>query len=294
MFGYVRPHIGELRVWEEAYYRSAYCGLCRCLGKRYGFFCRFLVNYDITFLYLLLAGKEDAEECKRHFCPANPIKPKKCIAITTTMEYTADICVLLCCLSIDDKRKDEKGLKRFLSNILWMLFYSSFRKASIRHPFFSQFANQQLSLLRHLENEKCTSMDRVADAFATVLSHCADEVLTEEKRPEQQLLYHVGRYIYLTDALDDLSIDAKNGTYNPLRYRFPDSNMTLSFENRAYVKDSILHSVAIARAALPLCDLKRNESILENIMSLGLPSVLNLVDQGKFHAKRKMKATGEI
>ena len=36
----------------------------------------------------------------------------------------------------------------------------------------------------------------------------------------EQLLYHLGRWIYLVDAADDLKKDVKNGSYNPLVPRF--------------------------------------------------------------------------
>ena len=61
MFGYVRPRRDELRMREYDRYHAAYCGVCRSLGREYGFFSRFLVNYDMTFLYLLLASVEAAK-----------------------------------------------------------------------------------------------------------------------------------------------------------------------------------------------------------------------------------------
>ena len=54
MFGYVRPLPDELKVRDLRVWREDYCGLCRCLGTRYGFAARFLLSYDITFLYGLL------------------------------------------------------------------------------------------------------------------------------------------------------------------------------------------------------------------------------------------------
>ncbi len=95
MFGYIRPRTQELKVREDTLYRAAYCGLCRCLGKRYGFPARFLVNYDMTFLYLLLSGQEACAACAPHFCPANPLKKKACVPITPAMEYCAEICDIL-------------------------------------------------------------------------------------------------------------------------------------------------------------------------------------------------------
>ena len=56
MFGYVRPLKGELKVKEHEQFKAAYCGLCNTLKKRYGFFSRFLLNYDFTFLAMLSQG----------------------------------------------------------------------------------------------------------------------------------------------------------------------------------------------------------------------------------------------
>lgn len=294
MFGYVRPRPEELRVREEAHYRAAYCGLCRCLGKRYGYLSRFLVNYDMTFLYLLLSGYEEPGECAKHFCPANPAKRKNCVPITPAMEYTADICVILCALSLEDKRHDERGLHRSAAALAGGALHAAYRKASERQPEFAAFAKSQLSALSGLEAARSAEMDRAADAFATLLSRCADPMLPSEKRPARQLLYHVGRYIYLTDALDDLAKDAESGNYNPLLHRFCCPNGKLSPNDREYVVQSILQSVSMARSALPLCGLRRNESIIDNITSLGLPGVLCAVDKGVFQARQKMKATGEV
>ena len=109
MFGYIRPRIDELKVRQAAEYPAAYCGLCRCLGKRCGMSSRFLVNYDITFLYLLLSGQGEREQAGRCFCPANPLKKKACAPMSPAMEYSADVCVILCALSLRDKVRDAKG-----------------------------------------------------------------------------------------------------------------------------------------------------------------------------------------
>ena len=73
MFGYVRPRRDLLTQDDFAAYHAAYCGLCRALGRQYGFHARFLVNYDMTFLYLLRASAAPVcgvEPCR---CPAKRI-----------------------------------------------------------------------------------------------------------------------------------------------------------------------------------------------------------------------------
>ena len=60
MFGYVIPRKSELRVREWESYRAYYCGLCKELGREYGFLSRFVLNYDLVLLALTadsLAGE---------------------------------------------------------------------------------------------------------------------------------------------------------------------------------------------------------------------------------------------
>ena len=292
MFGYIRPRIDELKVRQEAEYKAAYCGLCRCLGRRHGLIARFLVNYDITFAWLLIAGRGEPSPCSRQFCPANPLKKKACRPIDSAMEYCADLCVILCTASLQDRRRDEKGLRKLPPALACAALRRANRRACENRPALAELTRTQLDRLGGLEADRCDSMDRAADAFAALLSHCADGAIEGEVRPEQQLLYHVGRFIYLVDALDDLKSDAKSGDYNPLLYRFSCPDGILSGDDRAYVRQSILASVSMARAALALCELRSNREILENIVSLGMPAVLDAVDRGTFQSNRKMKDTG--
>ncbi len=294
MFGYIRPRIDELKVRQEAEYRAAYCGLCRCLGKRHGLIARFLVNYDITFAWLLIAGHGDLSPCTREFCPARPLRKCSCRPIEPAMEYCADLCVILCTASLRDRRHDAKGLKKLPAALAGARQRRADRRACDSSPDLAALTRTQLASLSELEAAGCDSMDRAADAFASLLSHCADGAIEGERRPVQQLLYHVGRYIYLTDALDDLHADAKSGDYNPLARRFSCPDGVLSTEDRAYVRQSIGASVNLARAALALCELRSNRELLENIVSLGMSAVLDAVDRGTFQSKRKMKDTGAI
>ena len=67
MFGYVRPVRTELRVWEWERYREAYCGLCDAMGRRHGFLARMFLNYDFTFLAMLLLpglGRKERSRCR--------------------------------------------------------------------------------------------------------------------------------------------------------------------------------------------------------------------------------------
>ena len=62
MFGFVRPYLADLSEEEKSRYRAVYCGLCRTLNDQYGLMGRIGLNYDMTFLTLLLNSLYEPEE----------------------------------------------------------------------------------------------------------------------------------------------------------------------------------------------------------------------------------------
>ena len=104
MYGYIRPNRGELRVREYERFQAVYCGLCRALGRRYGPLARFAVSYDLTFLALLLGrGNGRAEKC---FCPAHPLRRRRCLCGGPALEAAADFSVILTWWKLADELRD--------------------------------------------------------------------------------------------------------------------------------------------------------------------------------------------
>ena len=62
MFGYLTADSSKLTEEELARYKACYCGLCRSLGHRHGQLSRLSLNYDMTFLVLLLSSLYEPEE----------------------------------------------------------------------------------------------------------------------------------------------------------------------------------------------------------------------------------------
>ena len=62
MFGYIRPSKPHLSEQDEARFQSVYCGLCHELGRKYGFAARFVLNFDFTFLAILLSERAGASD----------------------------------------------------------------------------------------------------------------------------------------------------------------------------------------------------------------------------------------
>lgn len=97
----------------------------------------------------------------------------------------------------------------------------AYRKAAEQRPGFDRAVRRQLDVLGALERDRCPSLDAPADAFAALLAAGAAEVDDPiRRRVLEQLLYHLGRWVYLVDAADDLKEDAASGNYNPVALRF--------------------------------------------------------------------------
>ena len=132
-----------------------------------------------------------------------------------------------------------------------------------------------------LEQEGSPSLDRTADTFARILRR---PPFRRSPPPGpaalEQLLYHVGRWIYLVDAWDDLEEDGRTGSYNPIAARFPEQVEA----NRDYLRTTLLHSLNLARSACALLELGHWQGAVENILYLGLPMVEEMVFTGRWKA----------
>ena len=288
MFGYVRPRRDELKVREDARYRAAYCGLCRAMARAYGFRTRFLVNYDMTFLYLLRASLEPAAAGRSCWCPARLFGKKRCVCDEAGFSPVTACNIILSYHKILDNIRDSGWFRGVGYRFLKLLFRRPYKKAARIAPEFDRLARQQLDQLNRLEQEKSSSIDATADAFARLTAGCAGDYRDEAvRRPMQAVLYQTGRFIYLCDALDDLKDDLKTDSYNPLRYRFSPGSDGLKTEDLDYLAELMDSSVNLAGAALELLPMKSGEGLLENIIFLGLPAVFQAVRAGRFHARAK-------
>ncbi len=281
MFGYVRPVLGKLTEAERETYQAAYCGLCHCLKRRCGLGARYTLQYDFVFLALLLEDAPEGETCRRR-CAAHPWKPRPCAAQTPALELCADESVILAYYKLRDGAHDEGFWKALGSRSAALALRRAYRRARREQPDFDAHVRACLAELDKLEGENSPQLDRVADTFARLLSAAAPE--TGEgalDRPRQQLLYHLGRWVYLTDAVDDRSEDTARGRYNPIAARFgqdPDLD---------YLSTTMTHSTALAQSAFQLLPRTCRSPLLENILYLGLPHVQQLVLEGKWGSKGK-------
>lgn len=287
MFGYVRPVLSKLEKADRELYQSAYCGLCHAMGKRHGWLSRFTLNYDFTLLAMLHYGNSQCEEviCRR--CPYHPIrKPRICLC-GSALDDAADESLILMWHKLDDDVQDHNRITGIPARIFRRLFRTSYQKAAKAKPRFDERVRQELQKLRTLERENSPKLDRVADTFAMILAAASEDAMDcgRDQRALFQLLYHMGRWIYLADAWDDLGNDRKYQRYNPLDARFEGRAQ----DEREYVETTMTHSVRLAQSAFQLLDFGVCTPVVENILYLGMPTVQKAVLDGRWKEIKKQR-----
>ena len=287
MYGYVRPPLGMLPEEETERFRQIYCGLCHTLGRRYGPAARFILNYDFTFLAIILSEPGEDEACRAR-CLVSPLRRRSFQPANAALELAADESVILAYWQLRDGVADHDwfhGLKyRSVSKILEPVY----RKAAALRPAFDERTRLQLELLGQLEAERCSSIDRAADAFAVLLEAAAQEVDDHvRRRVLEQLLYHLGRWVYLVDAADDLKKDAVSGNYNPVALRFGLVSGVWTAEARREFAATLDHSIHRMATAFELWDFGIWTPVLESTFYNGLFQVGKAVLDGTFQAVRR-------
>lgn len=282
MFGYVRPFQPELKCKDYDLYRATYCGLCRCLRRRYGPVAPALLNYDFTFLALLLWEPEESFAPCRGRCHMNPLRRLPMCGDNQALEMAADESVILSWWKLRDSVRDEGVWRGLPARALSWILGSAYRKAARRRPEFDQTVRLCLDELAALERENCPSLDRTADTFARLLQSAAPRE-GERGRVLSQLLYHLGRWIYLADAWDDLEEDKLSARYNPVAARYGPQG------DGGALKQTMDHSLELIGAALQLGEFGCRKPLLENIVYFGLPLVQRAVFDGSWKEIKKQK-----
>lgn len=282
MFGYVRAVTAVLPPEEQARYRAVYCGLCKTLGERYGKAAQLTLNYDFVFLALLLAPPEEKTALFR--CPAAPWKKKPVWPGDVALEAAADATVILVWWKLQDAIRDGGAGEKLKSRSVALALRRSYRAAAQRRPDFDRVAETCLEELHQLEEDNTPSLDRPADAFARLLQAAAIAVSPAARQSAvAQILYHVGRWIYLADAWDDLAEDQRTGNYNPLLARFGDQ----AAASKESLRETMRVSLGLANTAFSLLDWGEWEPLLGHILGTGLPAVEEAVFTGQWKQRKR-------
>lgn len=287
MLGYVQIFKPELKVREYEIYMGYYCGVCKYIGKEYGQLPRMALSYDAAFLAALLASvDETADAPSQEHCAVHHIK-RKTVIRNSAIEYAGDVMLILAWYKLLDDAMDEGKTS---AKAAAKLLHGIQKKLRHRYPDLCDGVEMNLAVLNGLEKNKCESLDEAADSFSKIMAVIFEEG-AKKLYPDQSLLhktfakagYHMGKWIYLIDAADDIEENLESGAYNPLLYRFDyqgrisgrdelaDEDATRFRERiRADLEYNLYQYLAVLSEQIDALDIKKNKGIIDNVVYFGM------------------------
>ena len=212
MFGYIYVNQKDLSEESKKQYLAYYCGLCQVLKKSSGVKGQILLNYDMTFLIILLTGLYELQNREKMFvCPLHPGK-KKLAYINEASVYASDMNVLLSYYNLVDDWEDDHSLPKYMIS---QMLKKDYRRIARKYPRQAQAVETYVRHLDMLERKKEDNIDAISGLTGEMLGEIfawKDDIWAEELHC---LGFYMGKFIYLMDAYEDLEKDVRKNEYNP-------------------------------------------------------------------------------
>ena len=272
MFGYVKPLENELKIREFELYKSFYCGLCKTMGKKISPVSKITLNYDIVFLVLLrVALTSENIENKAFRCKLKPTKKRNYIKSNEALIYSSCIAAILSYYKCFDDITDTKNIFKKIFLKPPFLFFKRIKKRACKYyPDIDEKIKEPLSKLSELEKSKCKSIDEAASCFAELMKNIVSFGLENpgQIKTAEIIGRHLGRWLYIIDALDDFDKDFKKKGYNPFIIYYGDKNNML--QDIDIIKFSLTSSLDEINKAFSLVGSSCVSPVIFNIINLGL------------------------
>ena len=283
MFGYIKAYPQELRLRENEYYRAAYCGLCRAMGKCCGCCSRAALSYDMVFALLVrmaISGTEPEFETGR--CALHPFKKRVFMKLNPELRFTAYASSLLSYEKLTDDIRDEKGVKKATARVARAFLSGASKRARAELPELSERLSVGLYELSALEAKKEPSVDIPADLFGNIMA----EIISygyegPNKKIASEIGAHAGRWVYIVDALDDCEQDLKKGRYNPFLMLYGAPPSAAQKELLPDILNAELISIGNAMDLIARGGRRDLFEILENIVGYGMRESADRAIKGK-------------
>ena len=261
MFGYLVASASALTEEEFRQYKATYCGLCRSLKESHGQFSRLTLNYDMTFLIILMESLYEPEiSSGESLCIAHP-REKRLWKRSIFSDYAADMNLALSYLKCLDDWHDDASL---LSLAEAKALKKSYTEISAKYPRQCAAMEQSISRLDDIEQRREENPDEAAECFGHLMGSI---FVFDDKDRWSECLYGLGdglgRFIYLMDACMDLENDALKGSYNPFRRYY-------GLNNEERFRDILKIYLADAIAYYDYLPLVQYSGLLKNILCSGL------------------------
>jgi len=287
MFGYVTPCKMEMKIKDYEKFKAYYCGLCNSIKNNYGNLPRLTLNYDMTFLAVLLDSL-DSTKCNftKFSCGVHPLKKRLMINNNVALDYAAFCNTTLAYYKLMDDVQDNKTMKSKVFSIFLKKYLS---KSKVEYIDVMKYTKEKLLLLNTLEAnpvdlsiDEHLTIDELSHVFADLTGFIISFYYKDAPFKEDLywLGYNLGKWIYIIDAYDDLEKDIKSESFNAINALFNKDNSdfksfsTLIGPRIDYILTTCAEQCLKNLNSLPLI---KNEDILYNILELGLMEKMNMV-----------------
>ncbi len=288
MFGYVTPYKMELKIKDYEMFKAYYCGLCISIKNNFSNLCRMTLNYDMTFLGILL----DSLEYSKHKyvvtkCIAHPMKKRPKVIDNRALDYAAFCNVSLVYYKLLDDYNDDNSLsKKFISMYIKKFINKSKEDLS---PILVNI-EENIKKLSFLEKSgEIISIDELSDPFASLTAFIVSYYYKDENFYNElyDLGYNLGRWIYIIDAFDDLKEDMEKHKFNAINKAFNVENLSyedLIIKEGNRIEFNLIMSANSTSEALDKLPINKNKDLLFNILQLGL---MNKIETIKSRSDKK-------
>lgn len=221
MFGYLRPRLkyADSKIKEQ--YRAVYCGLCHCLKKHYGIRGVACLNYEVTFLLLMIVSvNEGGRKIFHGSCSMTPFVRVPFINyLNNDTKTAADISIIASSFEIKDNLSDG-GF--FIWRVFDYLLNSLSVKATEELSEFERTIQSKLSIFNNIEKADDYNFDERLKSCGDIVESITYPLLSFVDGPIAEgisiIANYIGQWIYLLDACDDFQNDLKKNNHNPLKY----------------------------------------------------------------------------
>ena len=283
MFGYVKTDKPEMKVKEYEAYRGLYCSLCKAMGKHFGVLARLTLSYDITFLVLTRLSFLGTLPCfEGGRCSFNPAK--KCSYCTNAEEelrYASAISMMMLYHKVRDNISDGSVLKKLLMYLLLPWASLKYKKAKRMYGEIAEIIEECMLKQSDTEKKISVSTDEAAHQSAEALGRVTAYNIDDPEGNIYRFGYGIGKWVYLTDAFDDIEKDIKDKSYNVFVNKYNLTQESYTEEIKADITATINMSSILFIDAYEKIENKTLSPIMENIIYEGMHKSLDRIIKGE-------------
>lgn len=265
MFGYVQIRKPELKIKDYTIYHGFYCGLCERLRGKYGFKGRITLTYDMTFMTIFLSSLYETHNVTdKKRCIMHPAR-KQVVIYNEFTDYCADMNMLLSYYHCLDDKNDDASIKGYAGTVLYDKIS---RRISRLYRRQAKVIKKSLSKLAAVEKDKNSGLYNAADCFGNLLAElfCYKKDFFEKQI--RKFGFHLGRFVYIMDAFDDIREDIEKKRFNPLKKMYFSCKDKEEFNKK--IHDILLDEISDACAEFEKLPCIEYIDILRNILYAGV------------------------